>query len=239
MLGPAAEKTMLDRTFSLYAGRDPRDVPLYSVGEAGRYLGISPSTIYSWAKGDLEHRPLIMRPEYPNDLRLSFKNVVEAFAIYLLRKRHRVSLSDIRTALLYAEEEFGVRHLLTNRELLAVPGSMFIERYGQLVNLSKNGQLGIKIVLDSHLKRLDLDESGETIRFFPLTRPARFESPRIVALDPSISFGKPVVMRRGIRTSAIVSRFRVGETIGGISEDYELEISEIEEAIRYEIPDAA
>lgn len=39
-----------------------------------------------------------------------------------------------------------------------------------------------------------------------------------------------------IKTSAIAERFNAGESLGAIAEDYDLEVFEVEEALRYEIP---
>lgn len=54
-----------------------------------------------------------------------------------------------------------------------------------------------------------------------------------VTLDPHISFGLPHI--NGIRTDAIASRFRAGDTIAGLATDYNLEPDLIEEAIRFEL----
>jgi len=67
-----------------------------------------------------------------------------------------------------------------------------------------------------------------------VTREDFRNSPRLVTIDPVIAFGRPVLERRGIKTSVIAERFLVGETIVEIAADYDLEAFEVEEAIRYE-----
>jgi uncharacterized protein (DUF433 family) len=49
-----------------------------------------------------------------------------------------------------------------------------------------------------------------------------------------MAFGRPIVERKGITTSVIGERFRAGESMLDIAEDYDLEAFEVEEAIRYE-----
>jgi len=55
-----------------------------------------------------------------------------------------------------------------------------------------------------------------------------------VAIDPRVAFGRPIVERRGIKTAMIAERFDVGESVRSIATDYDLEIPDVEEAIRYE-----
>ncbi|HEX3551922.1 MAG TPA: DUF433 domain-containing protein [Thermoanaerobaculia bacterium] len=51
--------------------------------------------------------------------------------------------------------------------------------------------------------------------------------------DPIVAFGRSVI-EKAIKTSVIAERFKAGESIEGIAEDYDLEASEVEEDIRYE-----
>ena len=57
---------------------------------------------------------------------------------------------------------------------------------------------------------------------------------RIIAIDPSISFGRPVILRKGISTAVLADRVDAGERIENLAEDYDLEPGEIEMAIVYE-----
>jgi uncharacterized protein (DUF433 family) len=55
-----------------------------------------------------------------------------------------------------------------------------------------------------------------------------------IAIDPRISFGRPVVISRGISTAAIAERIDAGETVEALAADYELTVDEIEQAVIYE-----
>ena len=52
-------------------------------------------------------------------------------------------------------------------------------------------------------------------------------------MDPEVSSGRPVVDGTGLMAEIIVGRFNTGEGIGSIADDYGLQISQIEEVIRY------
>jgi len=55
-----------------------------------------------------------------------------------------------------------------------------------------------------------------------------------IAIDPRISFGRPVLISRGILTATIVARIDAGEAVADLAADYELSLSEIEDAVLYE-----
>ncbi len=52
-------------------------------------------------------------------------------------------------------------------------------------------------------------------------------------IDPRISFGKPVIATKAIQTSVVADRFNAGESVSDIATDYDIEVSDVEEAIRY------
>jgi uncharacterized protein (DUF433 family) len=60
--------------------------------------------------------------------------------------------------------------------------------------------------------------------------PAGRES--LVSIDPARSFGIPTV--RGIRTENVVELFRAGESLGAIADAFDMEVAEVEAALRYE-----
>lgn len=86
------ETAIVDKRKELYRGRDPREIPLYTVAEAAGYLHLPRATLRSWVDGRTytasgeERRPprLIERPD-PGDDRLSFNNLVEAHVLRALR----------------------------------------------------------------------------------------------------------------------------------------------------------
>lgn len=219
---------------------DLRDRPLYTIGEAARYLHLSPATVRSWVKGRRYDRdddagfsePVIPLPD-PGDPRLSFNNLVEIQVLRALRTDHRVSMPKVRTALAYAKEKFGIDRLLIREELLAIQGDFFLDRYGQLVSLPRSGQLAMKKILQAHLRRVERDTEGLPVRFFPVV-PGESLDAKPIFIDPSISYGKPVIASRGIATSVLVDRFDAGEAVEELAEDYGLRADEVEDAVLYE-----
>jgi len=62
------------------------------------------------------------------------------------------------------------------------------------------------------------------------------DSPKILTIDPKIAFGRPVILRNAIKTSAIAERFQAGESMADLAEDYDLEVFEVEEADQVRSP---
>jgi uncharacterized protein (DUF433 family) len=112
--------------------------------------------------------------------------------------------------------------------------SLFIEQYGQVVNVSEEGQMEMKSVLDAYLKRIQWNEDGIPIRLFPFTRTKYENSPPFVAIDPRIRSGRPCIAGTGVPTSMIAERHEAGDSIALLAKDYGRSQEEIEEALRYE-----
>jgi uncharacterized protein (DUF433 family) len=70
------------------------------------------------------------------------------------------------------------------------------------------------------------------VRFFPPV-PNRPEE-RSVMLDPTVSFGRPVLARLGVTTSVIVDRINAGEEPAAVAKDYGATQDEIMDALAYE-----
>ena len=217
-----------------------REVPAYPIAEAARYLGLAPATLRSWVKGreyptrkgSGHFTPLIRLPE-PRQPLLSFNNLVEAHVLKSLRRDHSVSIGAVREALQYAQRTCRVPRLLLSPELRAHAGELFLDRYGALLSLTPSGQYALRKVLESYLQRVVWDQALPR-RLYPFVRGDSADAPRDIVIDPELAFGRPVVERRGISTSAIVQRFDAGETAEAIATDYELTPKEVEEAVLYE-----
>lgn len=225
---------------------DPRLSPAYSVAEAAHYLRMPEETLRSWVTGRLypvagkskRSRPLIHLND-PRRQYLSFINLVEAHVLAAIRRRHGVKLPKVRTALDYVRRQFRVDYPLINQAFQTDGLDLFVERYGELINASRQGQQAMKEIIGVYLKRIERDANGLPIRLYPFTRDTQAEAapasdPRIVVMNPAVSFGRPVIAGTGIPVSSIYERYRAGDSVAGLAGDFRLEISDIEEAIRCE-----
>ena len=69
-------------------------------------------------------------------------------------------------------------------------------------------------LFEEHLKRVEWDGSKFPVRLYPFVSAMAPSEERPIVIDPSIAFGRPVVLRRAISTSAIAERIDAGETVG-------------------------
>lgn len=220
---------------------DPRNQPAYPLTEAARYLKLPAATLRAWTlgrrypttQGKSHFRPLI-RPASGKPPVLSFSNLIEAHVLRALRADHGVSVKAVRQAVEFAEKKLGIERLLLRPELCSDAGQVFLDRYGELIELSASGQLAMRQVLQAHLKRVTWDAERFPIRLHPFVVGEATGPAMPIAIDPRIAFGRPVVIRRGISTAAIVARIDAGEAVADLATDYELSLAEIEDAVLYE-----
>lgn len=114
-----------------------------------------------------------------------------------------MKLSSVRSALDYVERHFGDGRPLISQLFQTDGLDLFVERYGELINASKAGQRAMKEIVGVYLKRIEWDTSGLPIRLYPFTRVSDAESshhsdPRIVVMNPTVSFGRPVALQAAI-----------------------------------------
>lgn len=220
---------------------DPRDRPAYGLAEAARYVKLPVATLRSWvagraypkAKGAVgEFRPLIHPPRRQPPV-LSFWNLIEAHVLRSLRTEHGVSLKAMREALAYAERKLDIHRLLLRKELRTDAGRLFLDRYGELIELSASGQLAMRKVFEEHLKRVEWDQWQFPVRLYPFVSTDTL-APRTIAIDPKIAFGRPIVARAGVSTAAIADRIDAKEPAADVAADYELTAEEVEQAVLYE-----
>src|SRR3954447_6255456 len=89
----------------LYGTFTPQEVPRYTIAQAARYVGLSPTTLRSWVRGrryprgggSVKSEPLIKASEF-----LSFSNLIESHILRALRVEEDVRMSRLRTALAVA-----------------------------------------------------------------------------------------------------------------------------------------
>ena len=159
----------------------------------------------------------------------AFLLIIEAYTLRALRTKHSVSIEKARQAMDVAADAYNTQRLFLCPELRTGAGELFLEKYGELIHLTKAGQRAMKHILDDHLTRIEFDDLRIPARLYPA-------DPRtqVIVIDPRIAFGRPVISRRGISTAAIVDRINADESEEEIAKDYSLTLEEVKEALVYE-----
>lgn len=228
------------RTQNIYGGRDPQDIAAYSVAEAAKYLKIPPTTLRPWVAGrsylrrqDTGFFPRLIVTPADHPPRLSFHNLVEAYVLRALRVKHEVSIRAVRDAIEYAQEKFHIQKLLLSGELRTAVGELFLQKYGQIMQLKGSGQLHIAELFRAHLERIEWDKDMP-IRLYPFPTGSMKDDRKGIVIDARRAFGRPIIARRGISTAVIVDRLDAGEPVETLIMDYGLSRDEIDVAVHYE-----
>ena len=223
--------------------RDIYNAPAYKTLEASWYLRIPFATLRSWvigrdyvAGGEVRRfQPVIMIADYKNKY-LSFNNLVEAHVLWAIRRKHNIPLFKVRDAVEFLQRHFGTERPLLEQQFVTDGIDLFIEKVGDLINVSRKGQMAMREVLQMHLRRIERDEMGFPIRLYPFTlsKPDP-EATGPIVIDPKLSFGRPIIRSVGVPTVVIAERYKAGEGIAALAADYDTKTEEIEEAIRSEL----
>ena len=96
-----------------------------------------------------------------------------------------------------------------------------------LIVADAGGQLGWNALMEDRLLEFDYDLEHElALQWFAAGRRSR------VIIDPRVSYGAPMV--KGIPTWVLKGRWKAGESISDIQEDFNLDEKEIADALRFE-----
>lgn len=225
------------------------DQPAYRASEAARILALPAGTVNAWCFGhDYRHHDgtpkqfrRVIEPAQLKRRELSFVNLCELHLLAVIRRHHGVKLAKVRQAISFLRRELGVPRPLATQKFLTNGVALFVEHAGELLNVSEQGQQALRDDFELALARIEFGRHGGPVLLFPFTRDAsqRDNQPRSVLVDPARSFGRPVVAGAFVRTEVVEQRFRAGDTIAEMAEDYAVSAATVEEALRFEHRSAA
>ena len=222
--------------------------PLYTVGEAARWLAVPASTLSTWARGHTRLRPsaadvsgdpvltTVKRLGGPRGPDIPFVGLAEGLVLTAMR-RSGVPLQRIRPALAAMEKEFGLPHALASRKLYtdgaevlfdyAVDADDAVAGAVKELVVVRSGQRVLNAVVEQYLSRVTYGEDG----YASLLRLPGYTEADVVA-DPLRSFGRPVFSRGGARVDDALAMFRGGESLETVAEEYRVPPAELEDAVR-------
>jgi uncharacterized protein (DUF433 family) len=222
----------------IYGGRDPRELPFYTVPEAARVVRVHPATLRTWVlgrsyptrSGHKAWSPLIRAADRRQG-RLSFVNLVEVHVLSALRGK-QVRVERIRSATKFIQSAMPTEHPLADVDMRTDCIDIYVEYLGQLVNASSS-QTTLRPLVERYLQRIERDESGLASRLFPITRDDAM-STKAVLIDPQFRFGRPIIAETNLETAVIADRFFAGDSTAALAADFGIDEASIEEAIRFE-----
>jgi uncharacterized protein (DUF433 family) len=218
---------------------DPRELALYSPADAAYYLGIHPKTLGTWIHGrsyptvggDAYFAPVIDIADPENGL-LSFFNLAELHVLAATRYEHHVGFPAVRAAMETVRNKYpGIKHPLISHDFKTNGFHIFVQTVEKNENLSVPAQANFKTIMDHFLRNVIEDEHDLIRKIFPIIQGQPDD--RVVSITHGVSSSQPVIDGFGVPVWLIHDRYRGGESIEALADDFAIPIPKIQRAIDY------
>lgn len=204
---------------------------LFTLRESAAYLDVPTSTLHQWVRPSDGPGLVTIFPRAGRSATVPFVGFAEAYVLSALRHAG-VPMQRIRPAVARLSEEFGLDHALASQRVYT-DGAELIFDYASasdddaLLTVVRTGQEHLTEVIRGYLKRISYGGDGwaEQIQL-PVYTAAD------VIVDPERAFGQPLVIHGGARVEDLVDRFRAGDRVSHIAEDFGVPQDEVEDVIR-------
>ncbi len=207
-------------------------LPAYRVSDAARYARTSVTNVAHWHyRESYQGQPALPGKEHGKPL--SYLELVEVAVVATFRQ-FKVPLKVIAEARRYMAQTFSSEypfaeyrfktdgfHLLLNLSevLPELPTK-------DLIVADRGGQIGWNSMMEDRLLEFDYDLDYElALKWFVAGRHSK------VVIDPRVAFGAPTV--KGLPTWVLKGRWKAGETVNDMKEDFGLTEEEIYDALQF------
>jgi uncharacterized protein (DUF433 family) len=215
-------------------GQDIGTLLTYTIPEAAAFLAIPRRTLASWYEG--EDPILKASGRYGSAHLLSYRDLEEAYRIYLLRQRFKFSFQFLRRSMRNARRMFRSQHPLQRADAIKECLQDLVydkpargSRPRTVTSLGKKpGQEVIQEVANLFSERI---ETGKFI--FPWRFAATDHESRPVSMNPRIMSGRLVLTGTRIPVKVLWARKRAGQAVDEIAADYGLDRSVVQQALTH------
>ena len=202
---------------------------LYTLGEAARYIRVSPNRLRAWFVPNDGKRKPVFHSDYASQI-ISFHDLIDAQVAAQLRG---LGLSMQRIRLVYGalQEKHNLRHPFCSKMLFTDGKDVFVHGAEAAADATfvevLTSQRYFPNVLAPFLKSIDYNATSglaERWRIFDH-----------VVIDPEVYFGKPVVVGSRVATQHIADEVRVNKGDTDLIADlYNLTEDEVRSAVAFE-----
>lgn len=215
-------------------GQDIRTLPTYTIPEAATFLAIKRRTLFFWYEG---HDPILKASgRYGTTHLLSYRDIEEAYRVYLLRERFHFSLQFLRRSMSNARRMFRSEHPLQRADAIKeCLQDLVYDKPARgtsprtITSLGKRpGQQLVEEIANLFAERI---EAGRFI--FPWRFAAIDHLSRPVSMNPRIMSGRLVVTGTRIPVSVLLGRKRAGIRVSEIANDFGLDSEVVQQALTH------
>jgi uncharacterized protein (DUF433 family) len=215
-------------------GQDIRTLPTYTIPEAASFLAVNERTLFSWYEGE---DPILKASSTQGSVHLlSYRDLEEAYRLYLLRKKFDFPLQFLRKSMRNAREMFGSQHPLQRADAVKKCWKDLVydkpargKAPRTITSLGKQpGQQLVDEVVDLFSERI---VAGQFI--FPWRFAATDHESRPVSMNPNIMSGRLVIAGTRIPVTALMESKRAGTNTNEIARDYDLDPDIVHQALTH------
>lgn len=214
---------------------------IYTVRDAARLTSVSTGRIRRWLRG---YRYRSRKKAYASpplwhgqwepighNLALGFLDLIEIRFVDAFLKAG-VSWAMLRQARERAEEMFKVSHPFCTNRFVTDGREIFVKLHREtgepsLIEIVQRQTVFAQII-KPFLKELEFAEGSGLVRWWPLGEK------RLVVLDPTRNFGRPIVARHGVPTEVLANATKAAGSIAEVARWYEVPEREIHDALEFE-----
>ncbi len=217
--------------------RQPRqslaEFPTYTIPEASVFLAMTKRRLQDWYIGD---SPILKASGCVGNIPLlSFRDLEEAYKVYLLRSKHSKSLQYLRRAMSDARQKTGSEHPLLTHEIdvmqrlaLIIPGRG--KRKRRAITLGDNS---VPDYFPEVVRAWGVRISKVRDEIFPWRYAAEDDASTPVSLSPEVMSGRLVLRGTRIPVNILWGRTKTGEKVEDIAEDYCIDIRQVRQALAH------
>lgn len=174
---------------------------------------------YSWGKGSARAT--------------NFFTLIEFYIFYQLRELN-VSTAKIFNAHQDMADQLNTPYPFASSKILSDGRSiLFTLKDGTIVNADKSKQSVFKQIIEKFCKKIEFSETDIAERFYPLGKDKH------IIVDPHHQFGQPVIERTNILAQTLYELYNAGESIEFLTRLYDLEETDVQNAIELFTSEAA
>ena len=217
-------------------------MPTYGMAQVDRILRLGTGTARRWIDGyerDGHYYLPVVREEPTGRDVVTWGEFVEASFLAHYRnsgvpmRRMRPVVERLRTEFKSQYPLAELRPFAQGKELLMeIQAEIGLEQQMLLVVLRTN-----QIVLTDRAQQFHDSVTWSKQRRRVAKSMVLVDSAQSVTVDPLVAFGEPAV--RSIRTDILASSYRAGDSIEDLAIGYDLDVAEVNDALRYELSIAA
>jgi uncharacterized protein (DUF433 family) len=213
-------------------------LPLYTMAEAARILGMSRSTAHGWFAGYKKHggrgrqNAAVATQWGEFGLSVSFDGIAEVYVLTRLREAG-VPMQKIRPAVEQLKAEMGIdRALLSDK--LKTDGAVVLYEYlyedidesdpdaaSDTVLLEVTSKQAVfKDAIAQYLSTISYAATGDRINAITL---AQYNGQ--VSINPRVNAGQPTLTQYGVKILDITGRYEIGEPLADVADDFEIPLA--------------